>query len=115
MLEAEFKKRHIAKWKKLGIYEKVYCIESEETEPGFPDVIAHGGTFDFFEFKVSDARGLIKFKKTQPSFYKRNPALGVIIIALDNRDGKVIMFPASALFEVDGMFEIDRKLEVQLP
>jgi hypothetical protein len=115
MLEAEFKKRHIEKWKKLGIYARVYCIESEETEPGFPDVIAQNGAFDFFEFKVSDARGVIKFQKTQPSFYKRNPNLRVTVVALDNRDGEVIMFPASALFEADSQFNINSKLEVQLP
>ena len=78
--------------------------------------MAQGGTFDFFEFKVSDSRGVIKFQKTQPAFYKRNPNLRVTIVVLDNRDGSVIMFPAAALFSEDSSFKLNNiKLEVQLP
>jgi len=113
--EAEFKKQQIEKWLLLGIYDECFCIESEETEPGFPDVIARKDMkFDFIEFKVSDQKGMIKFQRTQPLFYKKHPRLNITITALNNFSGYVIEFPAYAIFDKDGMFALSTKNEVKL-
>ena len=69
-------------WKKdalkSGWFQKIFFIETEETEFGFPDVLAiqceEDGTnaVMFFEFKVTDKKDRIKFQRTQPAWYIRN-------------------------------------------
>jgi hypothetical protein len=90
----------------------VFCIETEETVLGFPDVmlvrqevyhdmkrdITLPGNFtEFYEFKISDAYGNIKFKPTQPSFYKRHDKLNVQVVALNRKSGKVHIFSTGDL------------------
>ena len=117
--EAEFKATTCAAWRKTGKYARVFFIETEETEKGFPDVIATDviacdtNSLHLYEFKVSDLKGRIKFQKDQPRFYLKNKILNVQIVALDNRNGETHIFPASALF-AEGKYKINEKQEVYL-
>jgi len=83
-----------------------FCIETEETIPGFPDVIkvprghALGSFSRFFEFKCSNEYGVIKFKKSQPLFYRQNYLQHVIdILAWDKRYSRVVMISAAEVLE----------------
>ena len=89
MLESEFKAKIIKDWKSKKVYDCIHCIESEETCPGFPDVLARDpetDKFTFYEFKVTDAKGYFKFTKDQPRFYRLNPKMDIRLIVLDNRN-----------------------------
>lgn len=85
--EQQFKMRWISFnrpfWKKL------WCIETEETVAGFPDVLGidFEGKAHFFEFKISDSKGNIKFQPTQPAFYRMNSDINVSVIALSRKKG----------------------------
>jgi hypothetical protein len=80
---------------------KYFCIETEETIKGFPDVLAViTGTLNhqfpkFFEFKKA-RKGWIEFQPTQPAFYKANMELDITVIALVENKGKnhIVSFPA---------------------
>jgi hypothetical protein len=116
MDEATFKKQKVEKWKTSGTFESVFCIETEETETGFPDVLAIDKVHvsQLYEFKVSDARGIIKFERGQPLFYKKYPHLNVEIVALDNRTGETVFIPSAALFDPNSQWPIKPNREVQL-
>jgi hypothetical protein len=68
---------------------RYFCIETEETVGGFPDVLAvfsSGNTSflqlcAFFEFKVSDASGMVRFRRSQLAFMKRNSDLAISTVA----------------------------------
>lgn len=109
---------------------ELFCIETEETVKGFPDVLGIRGTdvmdkeFNFvakvqtpcfFEFKLAK-RGRIKFQPTQPAFYKAHKELDISVVSLAEYKGKyyVVGFPVSALFEDNGAFELDGMNEVDL-
>jgi hypothetical protein len=60
-----------------------FHVETESTVPGFPDVLIlapYGGAYDLYEFKVSDARGVVTFKKSQPLFYRKHANLRISIM-----------------------------------
>jgi hypothetical protein len=72
-----------------------FCIETPETEPGFPDVLAvHGGAYTLFEFKVSDRQGYITFEHSQPLFYRRNRGVRIFILAWDVSQHRLIQMDA---------------------
>jgi hypothetical protein len=120
MQEAEFKAKIIAQWKKNSVYDTVFCIETEETTPGFPDVMARFTTstgttvWNFVEFKVSDKKGVIRFERSQPLFYKRHQDMRVTVIAFDNRSGSIVTFNTEELFDIESKHYMNMKLEVQL-
>jgi hypothetical protein len=120
MQEAEFKAKKIRRWKDEGAYDKIFCIETEETLPGFPDTMARveakvlPDIWHFYEFKVSDKKGVIKFERSQPMFYRKHPDLGVRVIALDNRTGTEVLFHVEELFDMESRHYMNMKLEVQL-
>lgn len=114
--ESEFKAETIKRWLDIGHFDRVFCIESDETVPGFPDCLCHDDDgFHLYEFKSSDERGDIKFKKTQPRFYLQNKCIDVAIIAFDNRNGKTHVFPASDLFDASSQYRISKSFTVRLP
>jgi hypothetical protein len=91
---------------KHAIVEKLYFlhhpdmwvrIESEETEPGMPDLarLSQYSPTVLVETKVSDMRGWIKFRPDQPRWYKLHEnAMKVFIIVWDKRyDRTLIMTP----------------------
>ena len=116
ILESDFKKAVVDNWKSTHAYASVFCIESEETVPGFPDVLAIGHTqkTELFEFKASDAKGIIKFQRTQPLFYKNNMNLDITVAAYNNKDGTHIYFPVLSLFCKGDGYCLNSKNEVQL-
>jgi hypothetical protein len=67
-------------------------IETEETEPGFPDVASFSADqcYILTEFKVSDAKGVFEFQKSQPLFYKKHPKLRIDILAWDVPGKRVV-------------------------
>jgi hypothetical protein len=87
-----------------------FCIESPGTADGFPDVLALSdkGRYQLFEFKVSDAHGVIHFQKTQPLFYRKNSGLDIWIIAWNVPLARAERFPAERIVQA-------KSLRFQLP
>lgn len=109
---------------------KLFCIETEETVKGFPDVLAIQGvpvldeegnvkaeiqTPVFIEFKIAK-NGRIKFQPTQPAFYKANKELNIQVCALCEHKGKFYIhgFYASELFWKEGPYKMDGMNQVDL-
>jgi len=89
--------------------QKIFCIETEETVAGFPDVMElfTGGTtmvVHFYEFKSSDRYGNIEFQPTQPAFYKSNEDLKVQVVAYNRKSQRVHLFSASEIFDKDSPY-----------
>ena len=106
--EQAFKKLYCNKYLKVTSRmlstQKVMCIETEETIAGFPDVIElmtykQNTTIKFFEFKISDARGDIKFQPSQPAFYKNNQELSISVIAYNRLSQRVHVFSTNEIFD----------------
>ena len=110
--EQPFKMKYIKlRMKKTKTNSKIFCIETEETCAGFPDVIElqtiSAGRYTqifFYEFKCSDHHGNIKFQATQPAFYKANKELGIEVIAYNQYSRRVHRFSASEIFDKDSPY-----------
>lgn len=92
--EADFKKDFVELLRTNGF--TVFCIESEETVPGFPDVLAidkNNQTF-LFEMKITDRSGRFKLQKTQPRLYMLHQNLKIKVVVWDNGMGNYISIPA---------------------
>lgn len=115
--EQQFKMKYI-KVRFKPFYDRVFCIETEETVKGFPDVMCLSGTEAcFFEFKYSNAQGKIKFQPTQPAFYRlNNRYMNIWIVAYNQKTGKVEEFPVWDMSTKKGerRFYLNEKSEVQL-
>ena len=97
--EQDFKKFYCTlelKKKYQNTVQKIFCIETEETVAGFPDVMellidstirAH-----FYEFKFSDKRGNIKFQPTQPE-------MEICVIAYNCVSKRVHLFRTNEIFD----------------
>ena len=88
--------------------QKIFCIETEETVAGFPDVMellidstirAH-----FYEFKFSDRRGNIKFQPTQPAFYKMNPEMEICVVAYNCVSKRVHLFRTNEILDKESPY-----------
>lgn len=93
-----------------------FCIETEETVKGFPDVLCIEKTTDkvsFEEFKYTKT-GKIKFQPTQPAFYKKYFTLPVIVIAYNAKTDKVHTFMTNKLFDKNSPYYMNEKVEVDL-
>jgi hypothetical protein len=103
-------------------FERVFCIETEETVRGFPDVMCLSNTSIFLtaqafflEFKYSNAQGKIKFQPTQPAFYRaNNEVMHIMIVAYNKKTNNVHQFTVSCLFNKDSPYCMNEKAEVQL-
>lgn len=114
--EQPFKIKYIANnFRKLK-HTKTFCIETEETVAGFPDVmtLTDGREAKFYEFKCSDSLGKIKFQPTQPSFYKRNAEMEVTVVAYNRKSQIVHLFSASEIFKKESKYKINLKAEINL-
>lgn len=120
--EQQFKMKYIREILKPQC-SRVFCIETEETVKGFPDVMCLVGSKIpsimtrtlFLEFKYSNAQGKIKFQPTQPSFYRANDeVMHIMVVAYNKKTNKVHAFNASSLFDKDSPFCMNEKAEVQL-
>lgn len=111
-IEQSFKMKYIKlRLKKMRTNSKIFCIETEETCAGFPDVIelvtiSAGSCTQifFYEFKCSDRNGNIKFQPTQPAFYKANKELGVKVIAYNQYSKRVHLFSTNEIFDKDSPY-----------
>lgn len=118
--EQQFKMKYIKHILKPQ-FERVFCIETEETVRGFPDVMCLEGKEGaiphafFYEFKYSNAQGKIKFQPTQPAFYKANDAImHILIVAYNKKTNEVREFTVSCLFNEKSSYYMNEKAEVQL-
>ena len=71
-----------------------FQIETEETEPGFPDVmmLTFRNAASFYEFKITDSRRNFEMQKTQPRFYVLHPQMDISILVWDVTTGKAYKF-----------------------
>lgn len=93
-----------------------FCIETEETVKGFPDVmsVCRDTTKSiFFEFKFTKT-GKIKFQPTQPAFYKAHSDMNIWIVAFNRKTGNVHEFYAKELFNNKSAYRLNLKAEVNL-
>lgn len=113
--EQEFKMKFLKNAKnKQDFY--CFCIETEETVKGFPDVLCVEKNTDkasFEEFKYTKT-GKIKFQPTQPSFYKRYSTLPICIVAYNVKSDKVHCFMTHELFNKESPYYMNEKSEVDL-
>ena len=113
--EQEFKMKFLKNAKnKQDFY--CFCIETEETVKGFPDVLCVEKNTDkasFEEFKYTKT-GKIKFQPTQPSFYKRYSTLPICIVAYNAKSDKVHCFMSHELFNKESPYYMNEKSEVDL-
>ncbi len=93
-----------------------FCIETEETVKGFPDVLEINkfkSTCSFYEFKYTKT-GKIKFQPTQPAFYKAHPELRIQVVAYNAKTGMVHEFDVGCLFNKTCEYALNDKAEVDL-
>lgn len=92
-----------------------FCIETEETVKGFPDVMEinkRSSVTSFFEFKFTRT-GKIKFQPTQPAFYKSHPEMCIYVIAYNAKTNQLHLFEAGLILR-NGMYKMNEKAEVDL-
>lgn len=114
--EQQFKMLYI-KNELVPVYRHVFCIETEETVKGFPDVmcITHDGGVRFFEFKYTKS-DRIKFQPTQPAFYRKYTDLDVWVVAYKAKTDRIVQFPVWDMSTTEGerRYHLNEKAEVQL-
>jgi hypothetical protein len=95
--EERFKQDSIRSWESNRNGWRYFCIESPGTADGFPDVLAANDQGEYFlwEFKVSDAHGVIHFQNTQPLFYRKNSGLNIWTLAWSVPSQRAIFVPAT--------------------
>ena len=94
--EAEFKRDFVELLRESG--GTPFCIESEETEPGFPDVLEiKGGKAVLYEMKLANKKGIFKMQKTQPLFYKKYQNLQIYVVVWDNGMHNYLTVPAKMI------------------
>jgi len=108
--ENAFKAAVLKAWRKNNSYYKRFEIENEEKEPGMPDVlsISPARPAFFTEFKISDAKGVVEFQKTQPLFYRRNEDIFIQILVWDIRFNRIVLITPNDVIEA-------RSLKIKLP
>lgn len=111
--EQSFKMKYLYESRSMNNYQ--FCIETEETVKGFPDVLVIN-RFDLstvmYEFKFTKT-GKIKFQPTQPAFYRSHPELAINIVAYNAKTRQLHLFGAGALF-LEGKYKMNEKAEVDL-
>ncbi len=93
-----------------------FCIETEETVKGFPDVISINKfdlTCTMYEFKFTKT-GRIKFQPTQPAFYKAHPELLIRVIAYNLKTKMLHDFGALEVFNPMSNYFMNELAEVSL-
>lgn len=111
--EQSFKMKYLKENQKNEFYQ--FCIETEETMKGFPDVMVISkidSTTTFLEFKFTKT-GRIKFQPTQPAFYKSHPELKIYVLAYNAKTKQFHLFEVGLLFR-EGGYKMNEKAEVDL-
>jgi hypothetical protein len=90
-----------------------FMIETEETTPGFPDVLyCRGEEYFMMEIKVSDKRGVITFQKSQPLFYKQHPKLWLAIVAWDVPRNRAVSITPNEIIKARSLsFKLPEEVE----
>ena len=106
------------KWLKAHELSKIvpFCIETEETVKGFPDVLCIDKVtkqVHFLEFKFTKS-GKIKFQPTQPAFYKKHYYLPIKIVAYNAKTLTVHYIMKEDLFQESSAYKMNEKAEVDL-
>ena len=116
LYEQDFKMRFIKNTFSKLRNTKVFCIETEETIAGFPDVmtLTYENIANFYEFKFSNSKGVIKFKPTQPAFYKSNPTMNIKVVAYNQKTKIVHIFSADDIFDKNSPYCINPRAEINL-
>lgn len=112
--EQEFKMMYLKENKDKDWYD--FCIETEETVKGFPDVMLiekQSRVCIFYEFKFTKT-GKIKFQPTQPAFYKLHHSLVITIVAYNAKTKTLHKFGALNLFNLGSRYSMNEKAEVDL-
>lgn len=105
-------------WLKAHELSKIvpFCIETEETVKGFPDVLCIDKVtkqVHFLEFKFTKS-GKIKFQPTQPAFYKKHYYLPIKIVAYNAKTLTVHYIMKEDLFQESSAYKMNEKSEVNL-
>lgn len=113
--EQQFKKMFLSNLKDKDKY-YLFCIETEETVQGFPDVLCidkktHKVWFEEFKYTKT---GKIKFQSTQPAFYRKYSDLSIHIIAYNSLTNTVHCIFINELFDKDSLYFMNEKAEVDL-
>lgn len=111
--EQSFKMKWLREHQTDTVYR--FCIETEETVKGFPDVMEINKsdlTTTLLEFKFTK-NGKIKFQPTQPAFYKSHPELRMYVLAYNALSKQLHLFEASLIFHT-GVYQMNEKAEVDL-
>ena len=93
-----------------------FCIETEETVKGFPDVLIYDRNVKmarFEEFKFTK-NGKIKFQSTQPAFYKKYKDLYIEVLAYNKKSNCLHWFMVTELFNKSSPYCLNEKSEVNL-
>lgn len=112
--EQSFKMMFLRRFKSPRFYH--FCIETEETVKGFPDVLVidkFDSKADFIEFKFTKT-GKIKFQPTQPAFYKSHPELMINVIAYNTKSQQLHTIDVQELFKEGSAYQMNEKAEVDL-
>lgn len=78
-----------------------FQIETEETEPGFPDVMVLNfrNNASFYEFKITDTHRNFEMRKTQPRFYITHPSMNTSVLVWDVVTHKAYSFTQEEIKE----------------
>lgn len=106
------------KWLKINELQNFtqFCIETEETVKGFPDVMLIDNDtkqVQFIEFKFTNT-GKIKFQPTQPAFYKKYYHLPISVIAYNAKTNTMHFIKKEELFRDCSTYKLNEKAEVDL-
>lgn len=113
--EQSFKKKYL----RLFEYRLNFCIETEETVLGFPDVLVLDGKglAEFYEFKFTN-NGTIKFQPSQVAFYRkycmRLQRLSVRVVAYNRRTDSVHIIDVRELFDKESPYFLHDGVGVSL-
>lgn len=91
-----------------------FCIETEETVKGFPDVMnieKKTGLVHFQEFKYV-RNNKIQFQPSQPAFYKAHPEMIIYVVAFDRKKQFIYVFDVKCLFDPYSPYKINEQGEV---
>ena len=102
--EQQFKMKWL-KINELSHFTK-FCIETEETVKGFPDVM--------FIDNDTKQTWFAEFKFTKPSFYKKYYHLPIKVIAYNAKTNIVHFIMKEDLFRESGAYKMNEKAEVDL-
>lgn len=97
-------------------YFEAFCLETEETVRGFPDVLVirkEDRTCTMMEFKFTKT-GKIKFQPTQPSFYRSHKYMDIMVVAYNAKTRVLHQFGTDALFSDGSIYRMNEKAEVDL-